>query len=432
MPQGALFSLLVLFLLLFILSAFFAAAETAYSGINKIRMKRFVEEGRPGSPRALELTRDFNRTLSTVLIGGNIVDIVMTALATAILTSLFGAMGAVYSTVLMTILIILFGEILPKAFVKDRSEEFALSAATPLGWLVTLFRPFTWFTLELSRLIRRWTPGPSDNLPSVTHDELLSIVDSMNGEGVLPRAERELIENAINFNELEVWEIQTPRVDLFALNVREPLENVRNLLVKNHYSRVPVYEGTVDNIVGFLNEKDFLSRWGQGEAFELKAILTRPLLIAGSASLMDAFRILQKSRSHMAVVLDEYGGTSGIITMEDILEELVGDIYDEHDDIKEYFTQVEENVFLVNAEAYLEELFVKFLHRPCPESESSTFGGWLLEQFTILPEAGASVRWEDLTFQIVKVAGQRIQKIRIIRERRNDGGEEAGSPSETR
>ncbi|MDD4365249.1 MAG: hemolysin family protein [Synergistales bacterium] len=428
MTGGSLFSFIILFILLFALSAFFAAAETAYSGVNKIRMKRFVEEGRPGAPKALELAREFNRTISAILIGGNIVDIVITALATAILTSLFGALGAVYSTLLMTVLIILFGEILPKAFVKDRSEEFALSAASTLKRLVFLLRPFTWFTQELTRLIRRWTPGPADNLPSVTHDELLAIVDAMNSEGVLPKAERELIENAINFNELEVWEVQTPRVDLFALNIKEPLENVRKLLVKNHYSRVPVYEGTVDNIVGFLNEKDFLSRWGQGEPFDLKGILTRPLLIAGSASLMDAFRILQASRSHMAVVLDEYGGTSGIITMEDLLEELVGDIYDEHDDIKEYFTQVEENVFLVNAEAYLEELFVKFLHRPCPESESSTFGGWLLEQFKILPEAGAAVEWEDLTFQIAKVAGQRIQKIRVVRKEASRDGREATAP----
>lgn len=428
MTGGSLFSFIILFILLFALSAFFAAAETAYSGVNKIRMKRFVEEGRPGAPKALELAREFNRTISAILIGGNIVDIVITALATAILTSLFGALGAVYSTLLMTVLIILFGEILPKAFVKDRSEEFALSAASTLKRLVFLLRPFTWFTQELTRLIRRWTPGPADNLPSVTHDELLAIVDAMNSEGVLPKAERELIENAINFNELEVWEVQTPRVDLFALNIKEPLENVRKLLVKNHYSRVPVYEGTVDNIVGFLNEKDFLSRWGQSEPFDLKGILTRPLLIAGSASLMDAFRILQASRSHMAVVLDEYGGTSGIITMEDLLEELVGDIYDEHDDIKEYFTQVEENVFLVNAEAYLEELFVKFLHRPCPESESSTFGGWLLEQFKILPEAGAAVEWEDLTFQIAKVAGQRIQKIRVVRKEASRDGREATAP----
>jgi CBS domain containing-hemolysin-like protein len=413
MTEGSLFSLVVLFVFLFAVSAFFAAAETAYSSVNKIRMKRFVEEGRPGAPKAYELTRDFNRTLSAILIGGNITDIVMTALATAILTTLFGAIGAVYATVLMTVLIILFGEILPKAFVKDRSEEFALSAAATLKRLVFILRPFTWITQKLSLLIRRWTPGPADKLPSVTHDELLAIVDAMNSEGVLPKAERELIENAINFNELEVWEIQTPRVDLFALNVKEPLENVRNLLVKNHYSRVPVYEGTVDNIIGFLSEKDFLTRWSQGETFDLRSILTRPLLIAGSASLMDAFRILQTSRSHMAVVLDEYGGTSGIVTMEDLLEEIVGDIYDEHDDIKEFFTQVEEKVFLVSAEAYLEELFVKFLHRPCPESESSTFGGWLLEQFMILPEPGAAVTWEDLTFQIVKVSGQRIDKIRV-------------------
>ncbi|PKL02108.1 MAG: HlyC/CorC family transporter, partial [Synergistetes bacterium HGW-Synergistetes-2] len=324
---------LALFLFCFVLSAFFSASEMAYSGINKIRVKRFVEEGRPGAVKAQELLRDFNGTLSAILIGGNIVDIFMTALATAVLTTLFGPIGAVYSTLLMTSLIILFGEILPKAFVKDRSEEFALSAAGMLHLLVRLFRPFTNFTRKLAAVLRRWAPGPADNLPGVTHDELLSIVDAMHEEGVLPGAEQELIGNAISFNELEVWEVQTPRVDLFAINIREPLENVRNLVVKNHYSRVPIYEGTVDNIVGFLSEKDFLAKCVQGEPFELKSVLTRPLLIAGSASLMDAFRILQASRSHMAVILDEYGGTSGIVTMEDLLEELVGDIYDEHDDI---------------------------------------------------------------------------------------------------
>ena len=416
MNQISFFGFLALFLFCFVLSAFFSAAEMAYSGINKIRVKRFVEEGRPGATKAQELMRDFNGTLSAILIGGNIVDIFMTALATVLLTSFFGPLGAVYSTLLMTCLIILFGEILPKAFVKDRSEEFALSAATMLHLLVRLFRPFTNFTRRLAAVLRRWAPGPADNLPGVTHDELLSIVDAMHDEGVLPRAERDLIENAINFNELEVWEVQTPRVDLFAINIKEPLENVRNLVVKNHYSRVPVYEGTVDNIVGFLSEKDFLAKWAQGETFELKSVLTRPLLIAGSASLMDAFRILQASRSHMAVILDEYGGTSGIVTMEDLLEELVGDIYDEHDDIKENFTQVEENVFLVNADVYLSDLFEKFLRRPGPESESSTFGGWLLERFTILPEVGATVQWEDLTFQIAKINGQRIQKVRIIRQ----------------
>jgi CBS domain containing-hemolysin-like protein len=428
MNESSLFGLLSLFLFFFLLSAFFAAAETAYSSINKIRIKRFVEEGRSGALKTHALIRDFGGTISTILIGGNIVDILMTALATATLTSLFGAIGALYATVLMTFLIIVFGEILPKAFVKDRAEEFALSAASLLLLLVWLFRPFTRFTLGLSVLIRRWMPGPADNLPSVTHDELLAIVDAMQEEGVLPKAERQLIENAINFNELEVWEVQTPRVDLFALNIREPLENIRTMLVNNHYSRVPVYEGTVDNIVGFLNEKDFLARWGQGESFELRSILTRPLLIAGSASLMDTFRILQKSRSHMAVVLDEYGGTSGIVTMEDLLEELVGDIYDEHDDIKENFVQVSENVFLVNAEAYLDELFHSFLRRPCPESDSSTFGGWLLEQFTILPEVGASVRWEDLTFEIVKMSGQRLQKVRIIRDSPSQVGKKLPQP----
>jgi putative hemolysin len=258
MNENSLFGLLALFFFFFLLSAFFAAAETAYSSINKVRIKRFVEEGREGALKTHALMRDFGGTISTILIGGNIVDILMTALATATLTSLFGAIGALYATILMTFLIIVFGEILPKAFVKDRAEEFALSAASLLSFLVWLFRPFTRFTLGLSTLIRRWMPGPADNLPSVTHDELLAIVDGMQEEGVLPTAERQLIENAINFNELEVWEVQTPRVDLFALNIRETMENIRTMLVNNHYSRVPVYEGTVDNIVGFLNEKEFL------------------------------------------------------------------------------------------------------------------------------------------------------------------------------
>jgi len=403
------------FIFMFILSAFFSASETAYSSVNKIRLKRFVEEGRRGSKRALGLAKDFNKTISAILIGGNIVDILMTSAATGILSVIFGPIGAVYATLLMTVLIILFGEILPKAFVKDKAENFALGAASLVHFFVVLLSPLTWLTTRLSQLLRG--KDKPAFLPSVTHDELWSIVETMGEEGVLPESEKDLIGSSINFSEIEVCEVQTPRVDLFAVNVNEPIENVKNLLLKNHYSRVPVYEGTFDNIIGILNEKDFLNQYINEGSVNIRSIMSRPLLIAGSATLMDALKMLQQNKAHLAVVLDEYGGTSGIITLEDILEELVGEIYDEHDDFKEYFTQVEENTYLVSGDAYLEDLFETFLHfSHTPESESSTLNGWLFEQFKTLPAVGATLEWGPLRFEVVKVTGQRIQKVRISRD----------------
>jgi putative hemolysin len=402
------------FIFMFILSAFFSASETAYSSVNKIRLKRFVEEGRKGSKKALDLAKDFNKTISAILIGGNIVDIVMTSAAAGILSVLMGPIGVVYATLLMTVLIILFGEILPKAFVKDKAENFALGAAAWVYFFVFLLSPLTWLTTNLSNYLRGKSRTAA--LPSVTHDELLSIVETMGEEGELPEVEKDIIGNAVNFSEIEVCEIQTPRVDLFALNVNEPLENVKNLMLKNHYSRVPIYEGTFDNIIGILNEKDFLNHYINDKHVNLRSIMAPPLLIAGSATLMDALKMLQRNKAHLAIVLDEYGGTSGIITLEDILEELVGEIYDEHDDFKEYYTQVEENIYLASGDAYLEELFEKFLRMPyTPESESSTLSGWLFEQFKTLPAVGAALEWGPLRFEVVKVMGQRIDKVRIVK-----------------
>jgi putative hemolysin len=417
MAGSGIFTLLLLFLFLFLLSAFFAAAEMAYSSINKIRMKRFVEEGRTGAGRAMLLLQDFSRTISTILVGGNIVDIIMTAIASTVLALLFGPIGALYATVLMTVLIILFGEVLPKSYVKDCSESFALGAAPVLRFFVRLLHPLTWCIMSFSAFLGRWRSAGQRPQPSVTHDELLHILETMGEEQVLPQAERELIENAVNFNELEVWEIQTPRVDVFALDVDEEPQRVRALLVKNQYSRVPVYEGTLDNIIGVLHVKDYMRRVFQQEETNLRSVIKRPVLLAGSASLMDALRIFRANRTHMAIVLDEYGGTSGILTVEDILEELVGEIRDEHDDIKESFTQLEENVYLVSGDVYLEDIFYEHLNLDTmPDSEASTLSGWLYEQFKTLPEQGAAVAWGGFLFSVAKVGGQRILKVRIERK----------------
>ncbi|ACZ18656.1 protein of unknown function DUF21 [Thermanaerovibrio acidaminovorans DSM 6589] len=407
-------SLLILFMFLFLLSAFFSAAEMAFSSVNRIRMKRFAEEGRPGAKRALDLLQDFQRTISTILVGGNIVDILMTSIASTIFALLFGPIGVLYATVLMTVLIILFGEVLPKSYVKDVSEPFALASAPVVALLVRLLKPIAWVISSISSILDRWRSTGRRMEPSVTHDELLHILETMLDERVLPQPEKELIENAVNFNELQVWEIQTPRVDLFALNVHEDPRRIREMLLKNQYSRVPIYEGSLDNVIGILHFKDYMRRAFETDNPDVRAIMKRPVLIAGSASLMDALKIMRANRTHMAIVLDEYGGTSGIITVEDLLEELVGEILDEHDDVKDYFTQLEDRVYLVSGDVYLEDLFYSHLEMDrMPDSESSTLSGWLYEQFKTLPEQGAWVDWEGIRFSVAKVAGQRILKVRI-------------------
>ncbi len=427
MAGGTIFSFIVAFGILFALSAFFSASDTAYSSVNKIRLRRLIEEDRPGAQTAMELAKDYNRTISAILIGGNIVDILITSVATAVLTAMFGPIGAVYATVLMTILIILFGEIMPKALVKDRADSFALFVAPMVQLFVRVLNPICWFTTKVTMAMRKGRGG-MEPIPSVAHDELLGIVETMGAEGELPVSERELVENSVNFNGLEVWEVQTPRVDLFAIDVEDDPSTVTGLILANHYSRVPVYQGSVDNIVGILFEKDYLASVIAGEKPDIKKLMRRPILIAGSASLMDSLKILKSSHTHMAVVLDEYGGTSGIVTLEDLLEELVGELYDEHDDIKENVTKIEENVYMANGDIYLRQLFENFLkYQDIPDTESTTLSGWLLESFKTLPEPGAETSWEVFRFQVAKLSGQRIQKVRIFREsqvRSSDGDDQ--------
>ncbi len=407
--------LVTLLLILLVLSAFFSAADMAFSCANKIRLKRFVEEGRPGAASAMALEKDFNRTISTILIAGNMVDILNTSILTTVLAAAFGPIGAIYAMVLMTVLLILFGEILPKAFVKDCAEPFMLASAPVLKASMVVLRPLVWASTAVTQWLRRFKRDSQGNeTPSVTHDELLSIVEDMGSQGVLPHAERELIESAINFNELEVWEVQTPRIDIFALNVNENPETAKNLILKNHYTRVPVYDGTTDNIIGILNEKLYLERLVNGQPADLRSCLLKPLLVSGSTSLMDAFRILKTNRTHMAVVLDDYGGTSGIVTLEDLMEELLGEIFDELDDIKENFTQIEDRVYLTFGDVYMEDLFFKYLHcMEMPDTDMPTLSGWLIEEFKVFPDEGARFQWRNFCFEIVKVGGQRIQKVRI-------------------
>lgn len=386
----------------------------ALSSVNKVRLRRYVEEKQPGAARALELVKDFNRSISGVLIWGNIVDILNTAVVTAALSQLFGQVGALYATGIMTVIIVLFGEILPKALVKNHAEVFLLRSSFVLKGFIAVLVPVMWLVNRLTNRVS--TLGHKSEEPGVTHDELLAILGDMSEEGSLPRAEAELISNAVNFNELQVWEVQTPRVDLFALNVDEDIERAKNLVLSNHYTRVPLYSGTTDNIVGILNEKVFLEKLARGELKSLRSCMQKPLMVSGGTSLLDAFRILKTNRTHMAVVLDDYGGTSGIVTLEDLMEELLGEIYDELDDIKEYVTVIDENTYVATGDVYLEDLFFKFLKSMViPDTDAPTLNGWLIEQFKVFPEIGAALTWNDFEFHVVKVAGQRITRVRVIK-----------------
>lgn len=406
-------SLLFLILFLIFWSAFFSASDMAISSVNKVRLRRYAEEKQPGALKAMELVKEFNRSISSILIWGNIVDILNTAVVTAVLSHAFGPIGALYATALMTVIIVLFGEILPKALVKNHAERFLLASAGLLTVLNALVSPLLWAINLLTNKVS--TMGHHSIEPGVTHDELLTIVGDMSEEGTLPRAEAELISNAVNFNELQVWEVQTPRIDLFALNVDEKIERAQRLILSNHYTRVPLYEGTTDNIVGILNEKVFLEKLCRGELTNLRSCMQKPLLVSGGTSLLDAFRILKTNRTHMAVVLDDYGGTSGIVTLEDLMEELLGEIYDELDDIKEYVTAIDEQTYVATGDVYLEDLFFKFLKSMViPDTDAPTLNGWLIEQFKVFPEVGATLTWNQYEFQVIKVAGQRITRVRVI------------------
>ena len=326
-------TMLAALVILVAMSAYFSATETAFSSLNRIRMKSRADSGDQRAAMTLKLAEDYDRLLSTILIGNNIVNITATTIGTVFFTKLVGAYGPTISTVVLTVVILIFGEISPKSIAKEHAEHFAMAATPALRVFLTLLQPLNWLFAQWKRLLRRLI-HPSGNT-GITEEELITMVSEAESEGGLDENESELIRSAIEFGDLEAGDILTPRVDIVSISLDTPMEYIGDIFEQSGYSRLPVYrERGVDDIVGVLHEKDFYAALCRGKT-TIEHSVGAVHYTSENTPAASLLRMLQRKKTHMAVVVDEYGGTEGIVTLEDILEELVGEIWDEHDEVEE-------------------------------------------------------------------------------------------------
>jgi putative hemolysin len=397
---------------LILLSAFFSSAETAFSSVNRIRLKNFVDEGRKGSKKALLIAENFDKTITTILIGNNIVNTAAASISAALAIQLFGNNSAlVISTVMITLLIIIFGEILPKSLAKERAESYSLAISGVLFWLIKIFTPISYLFIKLkSGVTKLFKKRDLEELPSVTEEEIKTIIDISEEEGVIDKEERELIVNSMNFDDTLVEEVLTPRIDMVAISIDQSIDEVKKVFFEERYSRIPVYEDNIDNIVGILFEKDFFFHLIKYNDVNIREIMREPLFAIESMKISDLLPQLQKERLHMAIVLDEYGGTSGLITLEDILEEIVGEIWDEQDEKVTVVSQLSEKMYRFDAQFPLDD-FAELVNVPLPESSYHTVGGWVLENFRTIPINGDYFIHENLKVTVEEIHNRRIRKV---------------------
>ncbi len=400
--------MIVSLVILIALSAYFSATETAFTSLNRIRMKNRADDGDRRAQRALALAEQYDKLLSTILIGNNIVNIAATTIATVLFTKWFHEYGPAVSSVALTVIILIFGEISPKSLAKESPERWAMTAAP-------LLKVFTVILLPLNILFGLWKKLLSllfkkDEDDGITEEELVGMVEQAETEGGLDEHESDLIRAAIEFNDLEVSEILTPRVDLVAVEEGASDEEVARVLAESGYSRLPVYRETIDNIVGVIHEKDFYAARYRG-LNSLSEIMGTVLYTTGNTKISDLLRVLQKNKAHMAVVVDEYGGTEGIATLEDILEELVGEIWDEHDEVVESFKKQEDGSYIIQCSASLDDMYDLFAVKG--ECDASTISGWVMEQMGRVPEQGDRFRAEGLDVTVTQVEQRRVMEIRV-------------------
>lgn len=404
-------TLIFIFAVLLALSAYFSATETAFSSLNRIRMKNMANGGNRKAIQTLKFSEDFDRVLTTILIGNNIVNIASASVATVIFTTAYGNAGVTISTIVTTVLVLIFGEITPKSLAKESPENFAMFSTPILKFLSVLFSPLNFLFAQWKKLLSRIFK--SGDRQAMTQEELLTIVDEAESEGGLDSHEGELIRSAIEFNDLAVREILTPRVKVIALSEKSSVDQIRKAFTFHGFSRLPIFDENVDRIIGVIHEKDFYNMLNEGQE-DLSSIIKSIVAVAPQTKISELLRRLQHSKSHLAVVVDEHGGTMGIVTLEDIIEELVGEIWDEHDDVVEYFTKLEEDKYLVNCNAELDLLFDQFsLKGRSEDYNAMTVGGWVIQEFGRIPEMGDRFRFENLGVTVTKSDFRRVLEILV-------------------
>ena len=383
MSNGILISVIEI-LILVTFSAYFSATETAFTSLNKIKMKNMANEGNKRAALVLELESKYDKLLTTILIGNNIVNISMASIATVLFINLFGAYGATLSTIVITIVVLIFGEISPKNVAKEMPEKFSLLSAPLINLMMTVLTPITFLFTQWKKLLTKIFKLGGEH--AITEDELLTIVEEAETGGSIDNEQSELIQNAIEFNELEAWDVLTPRIEMKAVEVHTSKEELAELFKETGFSRFPVYEDEIDHIIGVVNQKDF-HNYVVGTNKSVTDYIKPVVFVPGGIKASALLKKMQQMKTHIAIVVDEYGGTEGLITMEDIIEELVGEIYDEHDAVmSQEIIPLTNDSFRVKCNANIEKVLDYFDVEE--EMPFQTVNGWVVRNLDKLPQKG--------------------------------------------
>ncbi len=392
--------------------------ETAFSSCNKIRLKHKASGGNKKAEVALKIANNFDKALTTILIGNNIVNIFSASLGTVVCTRIFGGNDAIaipVSTFAMTVLVLIFGEILPKSLAKQNPEGFAIGYAMLLSAIMWLLTPLSAFFMMIQKAATKIFKN-KENSPSVTEDELKYIINEIEDEGVLEEKESELVRSALEFDEINVDEIIVPRVKIVAVQKDDTVEEVMKVFIRERYSRLPVYENSIDNIVGVVTEKDLFALYSQNPpaGATISPIIQKTMYISEMMFISEVLYEMQRSKMHMAIVKDQYGGTSGIVTMEDIIEELVGEIYDENDEVVNAVVPIGDNTYEIMAEYSLTDLFEQLeIPIDTASGDYNTVAGWVMDLFGKIPEIGEEVTSGIFKITVISANDQAIYKISL-------------------
>ena len=406
---------IVICIILVALSAFFSATETAFSAVNKTKLRVRAQDGNKGAKNALELAENYDKLVSSILVGNNIVNITLATVALSlfekVITSGEGVADTV-STIVTTVVVLIFGEIAPKLIAKEKSEGASIVLGYPIRFFMVILTPITFIFSGLKWLLKKMFKLTGED--KITEEELLTIVEEAQEDGALDKEEQKLITDAIEFNDVLVEDILVPRVGVVAVDIEKSMEEIKKMFLEHTFSRMPVYKGTIDSIVGMIHNIDFFTALEQGDT-NIKKFITPVAVATEHMKISTLLRTMQRQKVHMAVVVDEYGGTLGIATLEDILEELVGEIWDEHDEIINYFSKIDDVTYMVDGRAELDKFFELFeMEDEDEDFESQTVSGWVIEKCGLIPKKFDTFEYKKLTIIINKITQRRVLDIKVV------------------
>ena len=405
-------SIILLAVILFcvVMSAYFSATETAFSTLNRIRLKTMAEDGNKRAAKTLKLAENFDSLLSTILIGNNIVNILASSLATVLFIALLGGdqnLATTLSTVVLTIVVLIFGEISPKSIAKESPEKFAMFSTPIISFFIMIFTPLNFLFKQWKKLLSHIFKAEEE--VGITEEELISIIEEAGEDGNFEKSETDLIRSAIEFNELEVGDIFTPRIDITYVKKDYDLERIKEIFIESGFSRLPVCEDDLDNVSGILYYQDFFTK-----KFDSIDEITKPVLyVTKNRKVNELMAELQEKKLHLAIVADEYGSTAGLVTLEDILEEIVGDIWDEHDDVEFDVREVGEGEYIASGKANASKVFDEI--GIDDEIDALTINGWAMNALGRIPAAGDKFEANNLSATVIKMNGKRIDNIRLVK-----------------